>query len=407
MVTEAIGISSVEATDFDPTTERMKTVLESIGCDSVPYKTVNVAGTNGKGTTVHFLADVLQESGLKVGVSSDLIVTNTLEETIKVNGKFISESDFQRLVTTILSVSPVIPTQFELRIAVALKYFYESNVDIAVIEAGIGGRTDPTAVVNSDVSIITSVGLDHVDELGGTKEQIAREKAGIISENSIVVSNVSGRINEIIKRIAKRRNSDFHQPENEVTFETRSIPAKLEFSNRIVESSIIADYQVTNINAALKALQQLDVEITTSEIVSVLTRFTVPSRMELVSTKHGTILYDGAHNPHAAVSCAETISELDMDVVTVFAPLADRDWKQMVSIMSSVSNTIIYAPPTKSQIDDSNSYVSASELQLIESDGECADSPIAGLEKASKKDADIIFVTGALAFTRIVKKQLV
>src|SRR5664280_3080919 len=147
------------------------------------FLTVHVAGTNGKGSVSHMIASVLQEAGYKTGLFTSPHLKD-FRERIKVNGKMISENDVVGFVKKHKDIiESVRPSFFEMTVVMAFNYFAECEVDVAVIEVGLGGRLDSTNIINPVLSVITNIGHDHMDLLGNTFEKIAVEKAGIIKRN--------------------------------------------------------------------------------------------------------------------------------------------------------------------------------------------------------------------------------
>ena len=147
------------------------------------YKTIHVGGTNGKGSTSHTLAAILQDAGYKVGLYTSPHLID-FRERIRVNGEMIDKQyviDF--VAEHFTNIEHIHPSFFELTMMMAFCYFRKSNVDFAIIEVGMGGRLDSTNIINPILSIITNIGLDHVQFLGDTHEKIAFEKAGIIKQN--------------------------------------------------------------------------------------------------------------------------------------------------------------------------------------------------------------------------------
>jgi dihydrofolate synthase/folylpolyglutamate synthase len=162
-------------------------LCDSIGNPQHKIKTIHVAGTNGKGSTSHMLAAIFQQCGYKTGLYTSPHLKD-FRERIKIDGKMITEDFIVSFVEKIKTLSEQIhPSFFELTVAMMLAYFAEQEVDIAVIETGLGGRLDSTNVITPELSIITNIGYDHMNILGNTLEEIASEKAGIIKKNIPVV----------------------------------------------------------------------------------------------------------------------------------------------------------------------------------------------------------------------------
>ena len=174
------------------------------------YKTIHVGGTNGKGSTSHLLAAVLQESGYKVGLYTSPHLVD-FRERIRVNGEMISEEYVVQFVKKYRTqFEPIKPSFFELTMEMAFLYFVEQGVDVAVIEVGMGGRLDSTNIISPDLSIITNIGFDHMKHLGDTLPKIAGEKAGIIKPNTPVVIGEIG--NEDIKQVFSEKAKSENAP---------------------------------------------------------------------------------------------------------------------------------------------------------------------------------------------------
>ncbi|MBX2963209.1 MAG: bifunctional folylpolyglutamate synthase/dihydrofolate synthase [Cyclobacteriaceae bacterium] len=172
------------------------------------FKSVHVAGTNGKGSTSHMLASVLQSAGYTTGLYTSPHL-KSFTERIKVNGQEIEE---QFVVSFVERMKPHIetikPSFFEITVAMAFEYFAFKKVDVAVIETGLGGRLDSTNVIQPIVSVITNIGYDHMDLLGNTLEKIAQEKAGIIKSNTpVVVSETQSELERVFQRAAEANNA--------------------------------------------------------------------------------------------------------------------------------------------------------------------------------------------------------
>ncbi len=172
------------------------------------FKSIHIAGTNGKGSCSHSLAAILQSCGYKTGLYTSPHLKD-FRERIKINGKMIPE---ERVVSFTEKVKPLIedihPSFFEITVGMAFEYFAEEKVDIAVIETGLGGRLDSTNIIIPEVSVITNIGMDHMNLLGNTIELIAREKAGIIKKNiPIVIGEVSDETAEVFTEIAAKNNA--------------------------------------------------------------------------------------------------------------------------------------------------------------------------------------------------------
>ena len=162
-------------------------LCQMLGNPEKEFRSIHIAGTNGKGSTSHFLASVLQESGFKTGLFTSPHLKD-FRERIKINGKMISKTDVSTFVEQHQAdFNSIQPSFFEWTFALAAWYFAKEKVDIAVIETGMGGRLDSTNVIKPIVTVITNIGMDHTQFLGTTLPEIAREKAGIIKPGIPVI----------------------------------------------------------------------------------------------------------------------------------------------------------------------------------------------------------------------------
>lgn len=177
------------------------------------FKSIHVAGTNGKGSTSHMLASILQSAGLKVGLYTSPHL-RSFRERIRVNGEEVEEvfiSDFVN--SQKYTIEQIAPSFFEITVVMAFEYFARQKVDVAVIETGLGGRLDSTNIVTPELSVITSISLDHQEMLGHTIEAIAREKAGIIKKHKpVVVGKLPAPALNEIRRVAELTESKLNEP---------------------------------------------------------------------------------------------------------------------------------------------------------------------------------------------------
>ena len=188
--------------------EHTEELLDKIGNPHLHLKFIHIAGTNGKGSTCAIINSILRECGLVVGLytSPHLVRFN---ERIQVNGEQISDADIALFMKNNYNeIKNIETTFFETTTAMAFDYFYRNSVDIAIIETGLGGRLDSTNVISPEVCGISSISLDHIDILGNTIQKIAKEKAGIIKENTPVVTiEQSKTIMDIINKRAEQKNA--------------------------------------------------------------------------------------------------------------------------------------------------------------------------------------------------------
>lgn len=227
------------------------------------FKTIHVAGTNGKGSCSHTLAAILQSAGYKVGLYTSPHLVD-FRERIRINGKCIDEQyvvDFVEQERDFFE--PLHPSFFELTTALAFKYFAEKEVDIAVIEVGLGGRLDCTNIITPLLSVITNISFDHTQFLGNTLAKIAAEKAGIIKPNvPVVIGECCDETREVFEAKAKAVNAPivFAEDCKEVfgySLEENSVMCYKTKTYGIIKGELCGDYQQKNTNTVLNAVNQL------------------------------------------------------------------------------------------------------------------------------------------------------
>ncbi len=225
------------------------------------FKSIHVAGTNGKGSTSHMLASVLQSAGYKTGLYTSPHL-KSFTERIKINGEEVAEKfviDFVERIKPHIEL--IKPSFFEITVAMAFDYFANHGVDIAVIETGLGGRLDSTNVIMPEVSLITNIGFDHMDLLGDTLEKIAFEKAGIIKDSiPVVISETQPALATLFNGIAKERSATITFADQEISCQRTSsgqITCAIGKNNLTVQLPLLGNYQLKNLPGVLQTLYVL------------------------------------------------------------------------------------------------------------------------------------------------------
>ena len=341
--------------------ENIRMFLDAIEHPETAYKCVHIAGTNGKGSVAKMTALMLEEAGYRVGlfISPHLVRMN---ERISVNGEEISDEEFAGEFEYILSSSATFSglSYFEFVFAMAADYFAKKNCDYVVFETGLGGRLDATNVINPVISVITSIGFDHMAVLGNTIEEIAGEKAGIIKPGVPVVYNTGS---EVADRVIEEKCREMEAviSEREVSGETTAdsgvqpyfrVPDRFaEIVTSEPEIGAIVDafaekqpavYQFDNATTAVVAfLECAGYEgITNNKILcewtkKALRKFTWPGRMEFLSDG---IVIDGAHNEDASKQFVRSVQTLMKNgrwskLSLLFAVCADKDYEDIIRIL--------------------------------------------------------------------------
>ena len=290
------------------------------------YKTIHVAGTNGKGSTSHMLASILQEAGYKVGLTTSPHLKD-FRERIRVNGEMCSE---EFVVDFVAQHETKIVNQnasfFEIAVAMAFEYFAQQKVDIAIIETGLGGRLDSTNIIHPILSVITNIGLDHTQFLGNTLTEIAGEKAGIIKPKTpVVIGETTAETKAVFYQHAKDKNA-------KIIFTEEHPQAEL-------DSDLKGIYQKKNKQTVLNAiieLQELGLTISTSDIENglknVIKNTNLRGRWDILQNNNPLIVADTAHNPHGLKEVAKQISETAYETLhLVLGFVNDKDVLESLS----------------------------------------------------------------------------
>jgi len=326
-------LDSLNVFGIKPGLERITLLTDRLGKPQNFFKTVHVTGTNGKGSTCAMLAEILQAAGYKVGLfTSPHLVTYC--ERFKVNGKNISETEFAEIVELIKFLA-VQATQFEVLTAMAFAWFAKENVDIAVIEVGLGGTFDSTNIITPKVSVITNVALEHENILGDLAS-IAQNKAGIIKRNIPCVTGATGKPLEIIRSVAEKNNS----PLFEVTQ-----PAQVEINLR-------GEFQKFNAAIAIKTAEVLG--IAEEKIFAGLKKVSWAGRFEVIETDCGKVIIDGAHNPHGATALRQSLDKIFPTErrCFLFGALADKNIDAMIEILFRADDFVIVTEPNSARAEN-------------------------------------------------------
>jgi len=357
-----------------------------LGNPEKKFKSIHVAGTNGKGSSSHMLASILQEAGYKVGLYTSPHLKD-FRERIKINGKVVDE-DF--VVDFIEEHKPFLEYQklsfFEMTVGMAFHYFAEEQVDIAVIEVGLGGRLDSTNIITPEVSLITNIGMDHTQFLGDTLEKIALEKAGIIkSMVPVVISETQAETKMIFNLIA-------HQLKSEIVFADEE-PATG------YTTDLLGEYQQKNINGVVATMHQLkgfDVtEQTISEgLKNVIGNTGLLGRWQILQ-QNPLVVCDTAHNKEGlqlVLKQVEKQSYKKLHIVLGF--VSDKDVKSVLTLFPKNAHYYFVRPAIPRGMDTTVLEELAREQGLM---GEKYRSVQLGFQRAldNAADKDMIYVGGS------------
>ena len=321
--------------------ESIGTLCEKCGNPQDKLKYIHVAGTNGKGSTSAFLQCILTDSGLKTGkfISPNMI---DVTERISIDGVDISEQEIDALLSEVEKHAKEVekekgamPTQFEIWTAAAFIYFEKHNCDMVVLETGLGGRLDATNIIKAPlVSVIVKIDVDHTEYLGDTIEKIAFEKAGIIKENSAVISTVQkDSVIDVLKTVAEERNCSFaiaEKPQNnrhEGLCEIFDVCGLCD-----LEIHLAGLHQTENASLAVAVAKHLDIE--EKFIRSGLKKARNMGRFEKLSD-NPTVIFDGAHNfngTQALIAAMERYFPCE-PLSIIYGAMADKDIDASLKLM--------------------------------------------------------------------------
>lgn len=319
-------IHSLGMFSHPPGLNRITAALEKLENPQNNFKSIHIAGTNGKGSTAAFCASALQASGFKTGFFTSPYIID-FRDRIRINGEFIPESDVVSLCKRVIETKVTL-TEFEFITAMGLLCFSEQKVDFAVIEVGLGGRFDATnAIPAPEVSVITKIGLDHTAILGNIIAEIAREKCGIIKNDITVTSpNQENKALEVIKCHA----SKLIIPELSELKIIKCTQSGNEFyyKGKLYSTRLSGIHQVYNAVTAIEALNHIN--ISNEAISEGLKCAFMPARLELIR-QSPTVLLDGAHNPDGAEALSHFMKETGGRITAIIGMVRDKDYQEFLA----------------------------------------------------------------------------
>ncbi len=396
-----------------PGVDRVRVLLARLGNPEKRFRSIHVVGTNGKGSTSAFLSSILKHAGYNTAqFSSPHLVRFT--ERFRINGTEYPAERLAEMLDTVLSVAPDDATFFEITTALAAYVFSEEGVEIAVIEAGMGGRSDATAAIPAEMTIITPVALDHAEYLGATLTDIAREKAGIIEPGTSVIS--AGQENSVLSVIKQQcqlggnplricgkdfsaewnseRTLDYFGILNDISGIVPGIPGR---------------YQGQNAALAIAAAEVLDSHGTAISGIAKGKGIACshwPGRMELIAGEP-PLLLDGAHNPAGALALVEALSDYPRKrLLLVTGVCSDKDMEQIYAPLITMADRIYTVTPNVERaLKDSELADFFSGKGLI---SQACGTVVDGIRsaRADAETGDLILVCGSLFVVGEVKAWL-
>jgi len=349
-------IHSVKWQGSKPGLERTQELLRALGNPEKKLKFVHVAGTNGKGSTSICIASVLKEAGYRTGlfISPYIIKFN---ERMQVNGEYISDDELVELTNEIRPHADAMtdsPTEFELVTALAMQFFLKKECNIVVLEVGMGGRLDSTNVIETpELAVITSIGFDHVKELGPTISDIAGEKAGIIkSGGDVVVYGGEDAVESVFEKVATERGAtldkvDFSRILSK-EFSLDGVKLKVKPYNEFL-LPLAGAYQPYNATVAITALEKLrdkGYKISDEDVVNGLEAVNWPGRFEILG-RNPVFILDGSHNPQGMEATADSLRNhfADKKIIFVVGVMADKDVDAMMGHIAPLAKVFLTVKP--------------------------------------------------------------
>lgn len=389
------NLSTYERDNFDAFLDKM--------IFSFDIKAIHISGTNGKGSTANFIYNIYLANGYKCGLFNSPFL-NDVYEMISVNGEYISREEFTSIFNEFYSYFEKYHlSSFEIQTFIAYTYFSRQNLDLVIIEVGMGGFIDATNIITPILSIITNVSLEHTAYLGRSVSEIAYNKAGIIKEN---VPALIGKVDEsalyAIKEFAKRMSAplyivdDYHNDHlegNKVIFDYYP------FKN--ITLSTKALYQCKNASLALEAIKLLKDKLPYDEekVKTGISKPLLACRLDYVKDN---LILDGAHNPDGINNLCETLSKIEnRPIHAIFASFKDKNIENMLIPLSNLASDVTltsFSHPRARSEEDYFLYLGdysfeEDYMKLIK-------------DKLNQYPDDVVLVTGSLAFVGVVKKEL-
>lgn len=297
-------------------------LCNTLGNPQDKFKSIHIAGTNGKGSTAHMLSAIYQNNGYKTGLYTSPHLVD-LRERIKINGALCSEDFVIDFVDRIKpQLKTIQPSFFEITVAMAFLYFAEQNVDIAIIETGLGGRLDSTNVISPLCSVITSIGFDHMDMLGDTLEKIAGEKAGIIKEHTpVVLGKLPNEAFAVMQAKAQEQNAPLYYRED-----------------KPVDVELKGQHQQWNAQVVLKVTEVLHDVLPTSPtnvqqaLLSVTALTGLEGRWQILSDDP-LVICDVAHNEEGVRLIAGSLEQLDRPIYYILGFVKDKKLEDIIPLL--------------------------------------------------------------------------
>lgn len=372
-------------TAFKKDLTNIKALSDKLGNPEKVFKTIHVGGTNGKGSTSHMIASILQEAGYKVGLYTSPHLKN-FTERIRINGIEISDENIVAFVSEnkeFLEKQKV--SFFEMTVGMAFDYFADQKVDIAIIEVGLGGRLDSTNIITPEVSVITNIGLDHTQFLGETLPEIAYEKAGIIKQG---IPIIIGEKQEVIKQVFLTKAKDCN---SEILFASDE--------EGDYKTDLLGDYQSKNMLTAIKTVKQLKGFIILEKhiekgLLNVVKNTNLKGRWQILKYEP-KIICDTAHNKEGLnYTLKQLKNEKYENLHIVLGVVSDKKLNEVLPLFPKNATYYFCKPDIVRGLSEKKLKEQASEYNLI-GESFVSVSQAFDVAKLKAESQDVIYIGGS------------
>lgn len=402
-----------------PGLARIGRLLDLMGNPERNFGVIHVAGTNGKGSTSHFLRSVLVEAGYRTGMFTSPHI-NSYNERFQVNYGMISDEDFERIADYVMSFRDILedegygyPSLFEILTATAYQYFAEQGVEYMISEVGIGGRIDSTNTVKKPVCcVITQIGLDHTELLGNTLEEVASEKAGIIKCGvPVITSSIEESVETVIRAKAHEKaarvlsvndieysNARYNDSGEKLMLSFDALIEGEEY--KAIALSMLGEHQIRNALAAILCIRASGITVSKDSLYEGLRKAVNPGRFEILGRKPDFVI-DGAHNDNGIKASIKTFRQLfgnvnNKRIIILFGCFKDKDFRGMINEVADEFRgcSFIATEPEGDRALDSDII-----SRILEEKGcECISihDSLDAYHEAADRFADVIYVLGSI-----------
>lgn len=372
------------------------------------YPIIHIAGTNGKGSTANYIKNILKHTGKRVGLFVSPYVIS-FNERIEINDRYISDAEILHYAN-ILEVyaqayfqkfNDVIPF-FELTLLMAMLFYRDRSVDMAVIECGVGGLLDATNALPSTLAIITNVGYDHMNTLGNTLPEIATHKLGIVHEGMTCLTCVCDELKPQFIEYAIAHKAEMVFVDRAVADIKADTWTCFTYKEIPYRASLFAEYQAYNAALAIEAVQRIEPGIPQELIFAGLETTVWPGRMEIMQ-QNPLIILDGAHNLHGIDGLANTMEKIKNKrrLKVIFSALHDKAFDKMLNRLDDITDFYYFTKleDTRATLPEEFTCFTKRPYAVIENAEECL-----RVAKESLQNKEILLVTGSLHFISVMRK---